>query len=35
MNATLVSADRNSHVKIVATALSAALIVALLALGLH
>jgi hypothetical protein len=35
MNTTLQSADRNTHVKIVATGLSAALIVALLALGMH
>jgi hypothetical protein len=35
MNITLMSADRNTHVKIVATGLSAALIIALLALGMH
>ena len=35
MDTTLLPADCNTHVKIVAAALSAALIVALLALGLH
>jgi hypothetical protein len=35
MNATLMSADRNTHLKIVATGLAAVLIVALLALGMH
>jgi len=35
MNTTLMSADRNTHLKIVATGLAAALIVALLALGMH
>ena len=35
MNTTLLCADRTTHIKIVATGLSAALVVALLALGLH
>jgi hypothetical protein len=35
MNATLMSADRTTHVKIVATGLAAALIIALVALGMH
>ena len=35
MNNTLLTADRTTHIKIVATGLSAALIVALLALGMH
>ena len=35
MNTTLLTADRSTHVKIVATGLSAALVIALLALGLH
>jgi len=35
MNSTLTSADRTTHIKIVATGLAAALIIALLALGMH
>jgi hypothetical protein len=35
MNATLVTADRNTHIKIVAMGLSAAFVIALMALVTH
>jgi len=35
MNSTLLTANSNTHVKIVATGLAAALVIALLALGMH
>lgn len=35
MNASLLTADRNTHVKIVAMGLAAALVIALLAIAMH
>ena len=35
MNATLLTADRHTHIKIVAIGLAAALVIALLALAVH